>query len=90
MKRRPCRECPFSLDNPAKSATSEGVVLFIADVCGDDGQICHMTDDVLCEGARRFMAGEEGVYGSCSELAAARDPGTLATEFFRELERLVG
>lgn len=86
---KPCKECPFSVTNPTKSATSEGLVMFVGEVCAGEGQICHLSESSECEGARRFFEGDDGVFPSILELVKVRDPETLATEFFSQLERLM-
>jgi hypothetical protein len=85
----PCKECPFSRRFDARY-DSGGLVLFIGAVCEDEGQICHLTEDKECEGARRFFeGGDELTYGDLRELGLARARDPLAAEFFSQVLRLM-
>lgn len=85
---RPCKECPFSPSFETRYR-SENVIFWLGLVARDGGQVCHLTEDRDCEGARRFFAGEEGVFPSLLELAEARAKDSLAAEFVYHVERLM-
>jgi len=82
VKFEPCNDCPFRRDGFIRLDPDDAFVL--ADFASDPGHvaICHKTEgkkrELSCVGSLLFGTGDERVFDTAEEMAAAHEVASMA------------